>query len=162
MKNILLFLDMDGVLNSNNYIWSEKTRDTCGEDFDHIDTSRVAIVNKLVDILDCKVMISSAWRILLICQILDLGCFIKAPHLPNESFDKTDSKGPIRGSEIARRLERYPDHHLCILDDNTDMGHLLPYLVKTNPDTGIVESDIDKAIEIIAMQRVSNLEDPCG
>jgi Swiss Army Knife RNA repair-like protein len=149
MKNTFLFLDYDGVLNSNEWCWTHETRSK--DPWAHIDPSRVEIMNTLVAALDCKVVISSTYRILHLAD-LRFGLTSKGATFGKHVVGKTDRNGPIRGAEIARWVEKYPDHKLVIIDDSMDMGHLMPYLVRTNPDTGIVMSDIDRAIKIVDEQ----------
>ena len=58
-----------------------------------------------------------------------------------------------RGLEIAAWLAARPDYPpFVILDDDDDMGALAPYLVQTNPETGLTLIDAEKAIEIIRRQ----------
>lgn len=144
---IFLFLDVDGVLNSHSWIQTHPERG-----FAHIDPSRVAIINRLVDKLNCLVVISSAWRILYSVPGLKRGLRYKGATFTKRIVGATDSTGSLRGDQIQRWMNSFPDHKLVILDDSTDMGHLLPLLVRTNPDTGIVDSDIQKAIAIIEAQ----------
>lgn len=148
----LLYLDFDGVLNSNQWIWTHSGREHAEDEFAHIDPSRVAIVNKLVDLIDCKVVISSAWRILFNLADLRSGLVSKGATFRNRITSKTDSKMGIRGDQIHRHSLHFPNHKIVILDDSDDMGIMMPFLVKTNSDTGIVESDIDRAVAIINKQ----------
>lgn len=153
MNKVFLALDFDGVLNNDNWIFCLNGRiPDHDDDFDHIDPSRVAIMDKLVDILDCKIVISSAWRILHNLADIRFGLTSKGANFRHRIIGKTDSKGPIRGAEIARWMQKYDDHALVIIDDSTDMGHLIPYLVRTSSEYGIVESDIDRAISIVNAQ----------
>lgn len=149
MNNTLLFLDVDGVLNTNDWIWTHPDRD---DDFIHIDPSRVEIVNNLVSKLDCKVVISSTYRILHSLVDLRYGLREKGATFWNRVIGRTDQIGSMRGDQIERFMFKYPDHKLVILDDSADMNRMMQYLVRTNPDTGIVETDIDRAIAIIDNQ----------
>ncbi len=151
MKDIFLALDFDGVLNSNSWCWTRER--TARDEWAHIDPDRIKILNTLVSVLDCKIVISSTYRILHNLADLRFGLRSKGFEHSHRVVGKTDQKGgpymAARGCEIQRWMDKYPDHKLVIIDDSTDMGHLLPFLVRTNPDTGIVESDIEKAVEIV-------------
>ncbi len=151
--NNILFLDFDGVLNSDNWIWSHSGPDCRDDDFAHIDPSRVEIVNRIVDEFNCKVVISSAWRVLFNLSDLRSGLRGKGATFWNRIVDKTDQRGPIRGEEIARYSEKYPDNKIVILDDSTDMGRMMPFLVRTDASTGIVEADIDRVRAVLNSQR---------
>ncbi len=152
MKDIFLALDFDGVLNSNDWIWTHSSVEHRDDDFAHIDPSRVEIVDTLVSALDCKVVISSAWRILHTVGELKRGLTTKGAMFARRIVGKTDTSGSVRGLQIQRWMDNYSGHKLVILDDSIDMAHLMPYLVRTNPDTGIVDSDIEKAIAIVNNQ----------
>ncbi len=151
-ENVILYLDFDGVLNSNDWIWTHSGPDDRDDEFAHIDPSRVDIVNTIVDKFDCKVVISSAWRVLFSLFELRRGLASKGATFWNKIIDKTDNKPRIRGDQISRFWETYPNNRIVILDDSTDMGHLMPYLVRTNPEYGILESDIDRVRIVLDSQ----------
>ncbi len=157
MNNIFLFLDYDGVLNTNKWCWSHEL--TARDEWAHIDPERVEILNRLVEKLDCKVVISSTYRICHSLSDLRFGLTSKGATFRHRIVGVTDNKPgsrmsshDARGCQIQRWMDKYPDHKLVIIDDSTDMGHLLPFLVQTNPDTGIVEPDIQRAIDIVDSQ----------
>ena len=57
-----------------------------------------------------------------------------------------------RGIEIEKWLSSYPRdvESFVILDDDSDMVHLTPRLVKTEFDDGLTEAHADQAIEMLA------------
>lgn len=147
MAKPIVFLDFDGVLNSDAWIYSHSERG-----FAHIDPSRVAIVNGLIALTGAEVVVSSAWRILHTLPQLRRG--LKFKGFVGQIIGVTDRAGPIRGHEIGRYLEALPEKPpFVILDDNSDMGRLLPFLVKTDPNTGITEADVDRAVALIQEQQ---------
>lgn len=148
----LLFLDVDGVINSNYWIWTHSGREHIEDKFARIDPSRVEIVNTIVKLFECKVVISSVWRILFTVPELRRGLRSKGATFWNRIVDRTDNDGGVRGEQIARYCQKYPDSKIVILDDSTDMAHLMPYLVQTNPDTGIMEADIERVRTVFDSQ----------
>jgi hypothetical protein len=146
VDNPIVFLDFDGVLNSDSWIYSHDTRG-----FDHVDPSRVHLVNDLLHRTDAHVVVSSAWRILHSLPSLRRGLASKG--FRGRIIGVTDRSGPIRGCEIDRCLELHGRPPFVILDDNSDMGALLPFLVQTNPETGIMPADVDRAVTLIGRQR---------
>lgn len=147
MAKPIVFLDFDGVLNSDSWIYSHSERG-----FDHIDPSRVTIVNGLIALTGAEVVVSSAWRILHTLPQLRRG--LKSKGFMGQIVGVTDRRGPIRGAEIGRYLEALLEKPpFVILDDNSDMGHLLPFLVKTDPNTGITEADAYRAVAFIQEQQ---------
>ena len=143
MNSPIVFLDFDGVLNSDAWIYSHSERG-----FDHIDPSRVELVNGLLHQTKAHVVVSSAWRILHSLPALRRGLASKG--FRGSILGTTDRRGPIRGAEIQRWLtENQHDGPFVILDDNSDMGHLLPFLVKTDLATGITAADVERAAAML-------------
>lgn len=135
MIDRVLFLDIDGVLNS------KQSRDLAI----FLEPSRIQLLNNILEQTKCEVVISSTWRLkngpLLLEELLTLAGYKGyilgyTPTIPNRE----------RGSEIKEWLARHPTEKFVILDDNDDMGNLFPYLVKTTFDEGLTET---KAQEVI-------------
>lgn len=143
MRDPLIFLDFDGVLNSNAWVWSHS-----GEGFDHIAPSCIALVNQLIARTGAKVVVSSAWRILFSDAELREG--LAEFGFIGEIIGSTDRIGSVRGQQIQRWLTAH-EHTgpFVILDDSIDMAHLLPSLIRTNADTGISQSDVDRAVAML-------------
>ena len=55
----IIFLDIDGVLNSIG--WVERTKGTAYEDKE-IDPSKVRLLKQIIDKTDAKIVLSSTWR----------------------------------------------------------------------------------------------------
>ena len=72
MLNNIIFLDIDGVLNSQ--LWYKKTRELGGKfkegyEFEthqhsHFDTEAIRLINELCEETNSKVVLSSSWRVL--------------------------------------------------------------------------------------------------
>lgn len=55
-----------------------------------------------------------------------------------------------RGLEIQEWIDAHPGvERFVILDDECEMVHLEPLLVKTKFDCGLTEQDVEKAIKIL-------------
>lgn len=155
----VLFLDFDGVLNSDDFLLQEKHKNK-GFEFDSpdaIDAKAVEVLNKIIEIEqgNLQVVISSTWRLehkkpnlRLMLEAKGFRGFILGvtPHLP----------GKPRGLEIQRWLDWWDSNPegeditgIVILDDNSDMEHLSSWLVKTNFKTGLKESHITLINEIL-------------
>ena len=66
--------------------------------------------------------------------------------------EKGWSQGLRRGDEIQRWMDDYQRETIeafVILDDDSDMKHLLPYLVLTNTEQGLTMEDAQRAIEML-------------
>lgn len=136
----VIFLDVDGVLNS------------VANRFDGIDRVNVEQLNRLVEQTGAYVVISSTWR--------SLGTPMVAEILRNHGFTG-DVRGITphllrshRGLEIEAFL-REPDDRptsIVILDDDNDMGAMLPFLVQTDARVGLTDGDVERAVAILEAQ----------
>lgn len=152
----VIFLDIDGVLNSRAYDrkrnWNEQT---------DIDETRLLLVKKIVDETGAKIVLSSTWR-----EHWDKandkcdsdGVYINQTFTKFglEVFDKTPDLGIDfdRPDEIKAWLdsaERSIDSFVIIDDYRYAWGKLADNFVKTNPnfDLGLEEEHVQKAIEIL-------------
>ena len=144
----VIFLDIDGVLVTLASA-RKKRRPAVA------DASCVAALNFLVANTGAVLVITSAWRIgtpIEKFQPLFDSWGIKA-----RVFGSTGQRQDSRGIEIAKWLkypapkflEPEPVESFVILDDDADMGMLLPRLVQTNHLVGLTMSDAEQAIKIL-------------
>lgn len=158
----LIFLDLDGVVASVEYLRHRRSGDTL------VEPAKCELLNQLEG---AEIVISSSWG-------YDGG-------KTEETLRDAGLKLPIvgytthvyqdwicRGNEIERWLQEHAggmgtkwgddylhknyqifDYEYAIVDDNDDMligqiGHI----VKTNEDTGLTQEDVDKIRKILKMQ----------
>lgn len=133
----LLFLDIDGVCNSEQFAIRNPKGGAIG-----IDAYPAFLVGKIQLDTDCEVVLSSTWRLW--------------EDTRNEVREKVvqfvdvtpDLRGRPRGEEIAKWLKdnNAEDAVYAILDDDPDMlDSQLPNFFKTTWDAGLTE-DIAKAV----------------
>ena len=159
----LLFLDIDGVLNTK--LWygkmnKETPKDRWGYAFDPVS---VANLKRIVNETGADIVISSSWKCV---GLTELRKMWKARRLPGKIIDVTPDRykddelrylddteiDNIRGYEIREWLSRNGKQvsHYAIIDDLYEM---LPeqqdHLVMTDSETGITDEDADRAIEIL-------------
>lgn len=150
----LIFLDVDGVLNSVSF-WI--TRYVRGQS--QIDPEAVAYLNELTDQTGANLVISSAWRHR---GIKEMRRILKANGVRasvvglTPSLEHKDSGSPLwispgRGIEIAAWLQasKRAVESFVILDDDNDMGDLLPRLVRTDYHIGLTPTDAMKARDML-------------
>lgn len=133
MQYKLLFLDIDGVLNTSKYIASVR------DDYDdaaHIDPKKVSLVNFIVSETGARVVVSSSWRKYHTLKELDNMLKYKGATFSviGTTPVLTDPKRRIpRGEEIQAYLDSMPEtpKAIAILDDDSDMVHLSKFLIKT-------------------------------
>lgn len=154
-----IFLDIDGVMNSNLF-YSERTQDKrYGEMIQkypqhiawsicNIDPRAVERLNRLTDATGAKIVVSSSWRFDSNLQEVFTLAGIKEPIL-----DKTPaSKERIRGYEIQTWLDKRTEpYRYVIFDDDSDMLEAqLPFFIQTDwLKWGLSDEDIEHAIFIL-------------
>jgi hypothetical protein len=139
----IIFLDFDGVLNS--HAWFAARRDST-----QLDPAAVALLNQLIERTDAQVVVSSSWRIGF--SRLELEAGLRQVGFAGTVLDVTPNlrEAYARGKEIA--LWRMQNRHVgpfVILDDDSDMGELMPFLIKTGFDLGLQQEHIDRAVAIL-------------
>lgn len=150
MKKIL-FLDIDGVLNSfdsySSYdkLWAIdndfKSRDQYGQLFDE---RCVRWLRYIIEKTDCKIVVSSSWRkngLLsiqamwedrkLAGEVIDI-----TPFGMNDELEEEHGEEAIRGHKIQDWLNKNECDTYCIVDDRSDMMEHQIH-VKTNKRYGL-------------------------
>lgn len=157
--NKYIFLDMDGVMNSNLF-YSEKTQDVRYNELllkhpqyiawnvCNIDPRAVERLNRLTDSTGAKIVVSSSWRFDSKLQEVFTIAGIK------ESIYSTtpSSKSRIRGEEIQTWLNKETEPcRYVIFDDDCDMlESQLPYFIQTDwLKWGLSDEDVEQAIYIL-------------
>lgn len=156
MSRPILFLDIDGVLNS--HAWFSRRPEKPFENWaNRIDPAAVGLLNQLIDrVPDVQFVLSSSWR--LYHELDVVRALLRERGFVGEIIDKTphllprrmSGPGRPRGEEIA--LWRESNQHtgpFVILDDDSDMGDLLPHLVKTRFGRGLTQVHVDRAVKAL-------------
>lgn len=137
MSRALIFLDVDGVLNTP-FQWETGS--------DRLDPGCVLRLHRLVRATDAHVVLSSSWR--LMHRLDDVR---HRTGLGDRLIGATpDLVWEPRGMEIAAWLKRLHARSVgrpfVILDDDNDMVHLLPHLVQTDFNVGLTAENVADAI----------------
>lgn len=156
----VLFLDIDGVLNSTQYQLKNHHRDNGtflyhSKPANSIDPEAVTRLNKIVQNTNCKIVISSTWRLLY--GLSEIRGYLKERgfEYPHYIIDRTTKEYAYRGIQIQEWLDyqkkrgRYSVSNIAIVDDDSDMEHLSSYLVKTSHDEGLTDNNADALIEML-------------
>jgi predicted phosphatase len=160
----LIFLDVDGVLNSHHFLKAqserlsrESTLRTWDDrDEDMIDPAAVKLLAELVQRSGAFLVLSSSWRITRRLSHMRELLAGKGFPAPVPFIDKTPSTQKQRGYDIQAWLDSelaqgrlWPDG-MVILDDSSDMVHLEPWLVRTEYPKGLQAEHVEKALEVLA------------
>lgn len=170
----LIFLDIDGVLNSEAYTRREGYKErNYGIDQDddnafdgrfEIDTRAVMLLNELVKKNDAHLVLSSTWR------LGRRGLEFTKNALKHNGFEFNDrfmgvtprlwrtpeGEERVRGHEIQYWLDLFgkvdnpvPVESFVIIDDDSDMAHLSHRLAKTSGYHGLTGWDCQRAEAIL-------------
>lgn len=151
-KKKLIFLDVDGVLNSVTY-WKSLDEEEKYSMF-QIDRNAIKKLKRIVDKTGAEIVVSSTWRKfnedmqVLVTRLSAYGLSVmsKTPVLYNKE----------RGDEISAWFESHPDFKdavYVILDDDADMNVHMDRLVKTDYIYGLTNSKAERAIEMLNEER---------
>lgn len=142
----VVFLDVDGVLNCASR-WAQLP--PCGPAANNrVDPEAVARLKRILDATGADVVVSSAWRIE---HMQVLVAFLATCGIPRHRVvGHTPRFGSNRGLQIAHWLRAHDEvGPFVILDDASDMGRLLPWLVQTTWDDGLQDAHVDAAIAML-------------
>ena len=154
----IVFLDVDGVLNS--YLWTvrPKTIEESQGDPD-LDPFAINLLNEFTQIFDLKIVISSDWRISSYCipRLKNAGVRNIIDTTPVTIFQTRNNKIHFtRGEEIQLWLDAHPEvENFVIFDDREDFEQLNHY-VKVDSYRGLTQEDIQKAVEILSKINLEN------
>ena len=166
----VIFLDIDGVLNTGEYFASLKDKGLPTEDsFGNLFSPQaVANLQQIVESTDAQIVISSSWRF---AGLDMLRLMWKERHLPGKVYDITslfvaddyirtymedeghdfcEAMTVAREMEISTWLQDHPEvSNYVILDDFESFRQLAPHHVPINAEKGITNTDVEKAIKIL-------------
>lgn len=147
----VLMLDFDGVLNSSAF-WHAKQ--VAGEKIRSRDLDRQAVanLNRILEVSDASVVVSSTWRLFYtrraLQRILNDHGFKGRIHDITPDLSVLGGEYVERGHEIQAWMAQHnvSAEAVVIVDDNSDMAHLRPRLVQTDPRFGLTGLDVAEAL----------------
>lgn len=154
MERSVIFLDFDGVLNTERYqalLLTERmpTKDAWGPLFD---PHAVDHLRRIIETTEAGIVISSSWRY--IHRLGSLRMMWEVRGLPGEIIGTLLCGATYisRGEEIECWLDSHERPQYVIIDDLDDfLPNQRSRYVETNPIVGISEKDSQKAIEILTI-----------
>ena len=142
----VIFLDVEGVIVSWNHIMSGKYR---GDNRDVPEPHLAERVNRILQATDAVIVLSAAMRQLFRRDLPGLREILTRGGLNTDTLiDITPRLYEERGYEIQAWLDDHPEvTDFLIIDDESDMVHLMPHLLKVEDrKVGITEDDVVEAI----------------
>jgi hypothetical protein len=144
----IIFLDIDGVLNSDEYY---RSVDRAKNDWSRFDPIAVDYIKKLVTEFSAKLVITSTWRFGAVKQLdNELNKSHLNKHL-HKDWQTPKTHPSHRGTEIKMWLDNHPEvNNYLILDDDSNMlKDQLPHFVQTNLMSGMNNDIFIKSKEIL-------------
>lgn len=167
----IIFLDFDGVLNTEKYYCELKSKglpsdDKYGQLFD---PEAVANLRKIIDATDARIVVSSSWRYMglnvlqrmwydrdLPGRIVDITpLHLLDDKLRDTDLTQVDMLSLCRGNEIKWYFDEVIDansdsRRFVIFDDLKEvLPELQDHFVRIDPIVGITEMDVERAIEVV-------------
>ncbi|AKU93656.1 hypothetical protein AKJ09_00320 [Labilithrix luteola] len=151
----IVFLDFDGVLNWRAHVESSAAPTTPGPDL--LADSAVRRVERLCAETQAGIVVSSTWRLSFDRPTLEE--MLRAKGLETTPVLDVSPLIPHkqgRGQEIQSWLDTVPPTRgwtiegLVILDDQSDMLHLTPWLVLSSFETGFTDAHLLAAKSVLA------------
>ena len=149
----IIFLDFDGVLNTEYYqgllqFQGKQWQDEHGAFFD---PRAVRQLKRVIDTTGADIVVESSWKYLGLEAMQELW---RVRDLPGRVIDITPSLtgNASKGEEIAAWLSEYatPDARYVIIDDEyVALDAQIPFFIWTNPYEGLTEDHADRAISIL-------------
>lgn len=153
----IIFLDIDGVLNNHHSLGLNRYIPTpliLNERVSHhLSPWCMHCLNEIIEKTNAKVVVSSTWRLGETTErlqaILNFYGFKGEVIGRTPYFTFSDSR---RGDEIQHYISFDLEEDLesfVIIDDDSDMKHLLKFLVKTDATNGLNKKDVSKCVRVL-------------
>lgn len=156
---VVVFLDIDGVLNSEQYMKTKKGT-VYAEGFqypglewwaDGLDPEAMERLNRLVERTGAEIVVSSTWRlggdVEWLQKILEMRGFRGRVIGVTPRY----GDGP-RSREIAAWVDRFGPKRYVVLDDDSD-AEIPGKTVRTSFRCGLTDEDVDKAVGILGEKK---------
>lgn len=156
MNPPLIFLDIDGVLNSDNTDFDPHTAP--------LDPLNIESFNRIIAVTGAKIVVTSTWRFF--TSLENIASYFAEASIQGEIIGMTPDlragdDAPIeieytRGEEIFRWLKEQgavdPENcgeRFVILDDRGDIEPFLDRHIMTSGQIGLTDADADRAIGML-------------
>lgn len=149
----IIFLDFDGVLNTEYYqallqFQGKPRQDKHGAFFD---PAAVRQLKRIIDATGADIVIVSSWKYL---GLEAMQALWRVRNMPGRVIDITPSLGrnTCKGEEIAawRSESNTPDTRYVIIDDEyVVLDSQIPHFIWTNPYEGLTKDQADRAISML-------------
>lgn len=156
----IIFLDIDGVLNSN--FWNSAHERELS-DGTLIERDKVALLGELVKKTNAGIVLHSGWRfwfdhhleplrteaknLVDLLRAEEMKIYDVTPDYTTEEIRRTKKFSLVKAKEILGWLERHQETEGWIVIDDLDLHdeQILRHQIKTDPAVGLSQGDIERA-----------------
>ena len=161
----IIFLDIDGVLNSN--FWNTQHQLEISDGI-LIDKTKISLLSRIVKETDADIILHSGWKFWfhedplepirlesqrLVQMLSDFQLKISGitPDFSTEQIRQTKKFSLIKAKEILSWLEKHPNVKNWVVIDDLDLHNEIveSHQVRTNSETGLMEADVTKVVKIL-------------
>ncbi|HKM20914.1 MAG TPA: HAD domain-containing protein [Lachnospiraceae bacterium] len=164
MNKRIIFLDIDGVLNSN--FWNESHQREIS-DGSLIDAEKVRLLGEIIRRTSADIVLHSGWRFWfnqdlepnrkeaerLVELLENEGLTISdvTPDLTTEEIRRTRKFSLVKASEIFEWLKQHPEVEQWVVLDDLDLHNieLAKHQIKTNQVVGLTKEDVELAVTML-------------
>lgn len=160
-----IFLDIDGVLNSENWFKEHSADIKASSGFLHrgmseLDPAALTRLRKIVNETGAHLVLSSSWRYLHpLHEIESMFAGLGFSNLMFYDYTPRSKDNRRRGEEIAEWIQKFKETttnlelQYVILDDDSDMlFEQKPFFVHTSWATGLTDMDVEIALNMFDFQ----------
>lgn len=146
----VLFLDIDGVLNTEQQQWKCQMEgippaDKFGYTFD---PKAVSYLGDILNITGAEIVLSSSWKFLGMSVLQDMW---QVRHLPGSITDITPDNQEGKGLEIKEWLEKHQndiENYVILDDEDVALLEQQVHFVKCNPQFGVNKKVMEAVLRV--------------
>ena len=149
----IIFLDFDGVLNTEYYqaLLQFQGKPQQDEHWAFFDPAAIRQLKRIIDATGADIVIESSWKYL---GLEEMQALWRVRNLPGRVIDITPSLGrnACKGEEIATWLAKnvaFNTRYVIIDDEYVVLASQIPHFIWTNPYEGLTKDQADRAISIL-------------
>lgn len=160
----IIFLDIDGVLNSDKWRYEHEKEIKEGI---LIDAEKIHLLGQLVENTDAKIVLHSGWKFWFDMEMMPLrkeaGIFLRllreegiyiedcTPDLTTEEIRETKKFSLVKADEILKWLSEHTEVKNWVVLDDLDLNHIeiAKHQIRTNGSIGLTWENIIQAEKML-------------
>ena len=160
----IIFLDIDGVLNSELWNKDNEMEISKGK---FIDSEKVRLLSKIINETKAKIVLHSGWRFWFDGNIMplrkeaeylvevfknyDLNIYDKTPDLTTVEIRKSKKFSLVKAQEILLWLDQHDNIEKYVILDDLDLSNkeIEMFQIKTDGVRGLTKENVEEAIKML-------------